>query len=103
MRVLVRVGWDDRFGQPVVCDRSRHGYSRVVVNDSEVNGLMEERVRLDDRVRCARCGHLRDDDDQLAALAWVSEHHGTDVSWLCPRCARTHTRDIEAKLPHEWW
>jgi transposase len=23
--------------------------------------------------------------------------------WLCPACARTHARDIEGKLPDEYW
>jgi hypothetical protein len=23
--------------------------------------------------------------------------------WLCPACARQHVRDIEGKLPAEYW
>jgi len=53
---------------------------------------------------CSRCGRLRDvDADPVAALAWVAERERGAVRWLCPRCARDHVRDIEAKLPAEYW
>lgn len=52
---------------------------------------------------CAWCAEIRDAADP-AALAWVSERDDAGRSrWLCPRCAREHIRDIEAKLPTEWW
>ncbi|QWF79040.1 hypothetical protein HUW46_02444 [Amycolatopsis sp. CA-230715] len=39
----------------------------------------------------------------MDALAWVSEHERGRVRHLCPDCARSHTRDIEGKLPGEYW
>ena len=54
--------------------------------------------------RCSRCGRSRTADDQLTALAWVSERDERgNARWLCPDCARTHVRDIEGKLDQEWW
>ncbi|HEY8373564.1 MAG TPA: hypothetical protein VIL00_12535 [Pseudonocardiaceae bacterium] len=47
---------------------------------------------------------MREPSDPVAALTWVSEcddRGGT--RWLCPRCARAHVRDIEGKLPSDWW
>ncbi|MCP2259642.1 hypothetical protein LX15_003347 [Streptoalloteichus tenebrarius] len=52
---------------------------------------------------CGRCGARRDPDDALAALTWVAERTPTGTWWLCPDCARRHVRDIEGKLPAEWW
>jgi hypothetical protein len=55
-------------------------------------------------VTCLRCGRQRDGQLLTAdALAWVSEHDRGTLRWLCPGCARTHARDIEAKLPNEYW
>ncbi|HEY3608657.1 MAG TPA: hypothetical protein VGL06_14215 [Pseudonocardiaceae bacterium] len=55
-------------------------------------------------VTCLRCGRQRDRRLLTAdALAWASERDRGVVRWLCPTCARAHTRDIEAKLPHEYW
>jgi hypothetical protein len=53
---------------------------------------------------CARCGRTRDTvTDPAQRLAWVSEReHGTNT-WLCHTCARTHVRDLESKLPAEYW
>jgi hypothetical protein len=39
----------------------------------------------------------------LATLSWVSTKEDGRERWLCPRCARDHVRDIEAKLPDEYW
>ncbi|MHA6794709.1 hypothetical protein ACVGVM_14545 [Pseudonocardia bannensis] len=54
-------------------------------------------------VSCSLCGDVRDPSDP-AALAWAGERdeRGRD-RWLCPGCTRRHTRDIEARLPVEWW
>lgn len=52
---------------------------------------------------CLRCGRHGERDDPVRALAWVSERDGERVRWLCPECARSHTRDIEGKLPPEHW
>ncbi|GAA1993315.1 hypothetical protein [Amycolatopsis minnesotensis] len=60
--------------------------------------------------RCYRCGRIQDARaDPMDALAWVSEHEHEHehergrVRHLCPDCARSHTRDIEGKLPDEYW
>jgi len=37
------------------------------------------------------------------ALAWVSTRERGALRWLCPDCARQHVRDIEGKLPDEYW
>lgn len=53
---------------------------------------------------CSRCGRGRDQAaDPVDALAWVRESEGDAVRWLCPQCARAHVRDIEGKLPAEYW
>jgi hypothetical protein len=42
--------------------------------------------------------------DAPDAIAWARERDPDGREhWLCPACARRHVRDIEAKLPHEWW
>jgi transposase len=51
---------------------------------------------------CRSCGAVRDPDDG-GSLAWVSERDAERTTWLCPGCARTHIRDIEAKLQPDWW
>ncbi|GAA4660130.1 MULTISPECIES: hypothetical protein [Amycolatopsis] len=53
---------------------------------------------------CSRCGADRGAEENPAmVLAWVSEREGGMSRWLCPRCARDHVRDIEGKLPPEFW
>lgn len=52
---------------------------------------------------CARCGRLKADAPALEALAWVRETGPDGERWLCDRCARDHVRDIEAKLPDDYW
>lgn len=52
---------------------------------------------------CARCGAERDPADP-AALAWACEREPDgSTRRICPPCARRHVRDIEARLPDEWW
>jgi hypothetical protein len=52
---------------------------------------------------CRHCGATRD-PEVASAIAWVLERDPDGVErWLCPACARRYVRDIEAKLPHEWW
>ncbi|HEY1574306.1 MAG TPA: hypothetical protein VGG05_23410 [Pseudonocardiaceae bacterium] len=55
-------------------------------------------------VTCVRCSRQRDQRVWTAdALAWVAERDRGATRWLCPTCARAHARDIEAKLPLEYW
>ncbi|SDD88667.1 hypothetical protein [Actinokineospora iranica] len=49
---------------------------------------------------CSLCGRARADDPPADALAWARE---PGPRWLCPACARRHVRDIEGKLPPEYW
>lgn len=57
-----------------------------------------------ERVMCTHCGTTRDvAADPTAALTWVAERESAVVRWLCPRCVREHVRDIEGKLPREYW
>lgn len=52
---------------------------------------------------CKRCGRSRADAPPAEALAWSTQNDPSGVSWLCPACARAHVRDIEGKLPDEYW
>jgi len=52
---------------------------------------------------CKRCGRSRADAPPAEALAWSMEVARAGQSWLCPGCARIHVRDIEGKLPDEYW
>lgn len=52
---------------------------------------------------CKRCGRSRAAAAPAEALAWSMENDRSGQSWLCPACARTHVRDIEGKLPDEYW
>ncbi|WP_020667907.1 hypothetical protein [Amycolatopsis nigrescens] len=55
-------------------------------------------------VACARCGTARTaGEDPARALAWAADRDDGGLRWLCPDCARQHVRDIEAKLPAEYW
>lgn len=53
---------------------------------------------------CFRCGRRRDEvADPVDLLVWVSERQDGQTRWLCHSCARSHARDIEGKLPDEYW
>lgn len=54
---------------------------------------------------CRGCGATGPDDDAAACVAgWVADRDGRGrPSRLCPACARTHVRAIEARLDDEWW
>jgi hypothetical protein len=52
---------------------------------------------------CSRCGRSKAAATPVEALTWVSERRGERTTWLCPTCARAHVRDIEGKLPEEYW
>ncbi|GDY33209.1 hypothetical protein [Gandjariella thermophila] len=53
---------------------------------------------------CARCGRRQDRAaNPVEALTWVVEQGPGFRRWLCPQCARTHVRDIEGKLPSDYW
>jgi hypothetical protein len=51
---------------------------------------------------CRRCAADRD-PDAGDAVAWGLDREDGGLRWLCPACTRAHVRDIEAKLPDEWW
>jgi hypothetical protein len=54
-------------------------------------------------ITCQLCGIHREADG-VRALAWVHDREPDGRErWLCPDCARRHARDIEAKLPLDWW
>ncbi len=48
---------------------------------------------------CHRCAAT----DDTADPAWALDREDGETRWLCPDCARAHARDIEARLPPEWW
>ncbi|GAB3453936.1 hypothetical protein GCM10027436_55240 [Actinophytocola sediminis] len=50
-----------------------------------------------------RCDRSRADATPAEALAWSIENDRKGQSWLCPVCVRVHVRDIEGKLPVEYW
>ncbi|WP_460401555.1 hypothetical protein [Actinophytocola sediminis] len=52
---------------------------------------------------CVRCDRSRADATPAEALAWSIENDRKGQSWLCPVCVRVHVRDIEGKLPVEYW
>lgn len=54
-------------------------------------------------ISCFRCGRSQRHDPPVERLAWVAEREEGRASWLCPACARRHVRDIEGKLPSEYW
>ncbi len=55
-----------------------------------------------ERAACRRCAAVRD-PATADALAWGLDRVDGELRWLCPSCVRGHARDIEAKLPDEWW
>jgi hypothetical protein len=55
-----------------------------------------------DATVCRRCAAARD-PDAGDAIAWGLDREDGELRWLCPSCVREHARDIEAKLPGEWW
>ncbi|GAA3439492.1 hypothetical protein GCM10018954_091130 [Kutzneria kofuensis] len=68
-------------------------------NCPSVDGVADNEL-----VSCSICGRRRDPTAAPAeALAWVSERDRGGQRWLCPGCARAHVRDIEGKLPAEYW
>lgn len=59
--------------------------------------------RISEPPICALCGRSRADVPPAEALAWSMGADGRDRRWLCLTCARAHLRDIEGKLPDEYW
>ncbi len=79
------------------------GLLRVAEGEMEPDNPVDDRwhvVYRIDRPRCLRCGATR----EAADATWSCERDPVGaVRWLCPDCVRRHVRDIEAKLPHDWW
>lgn len=48
---------------------------------------------------CDRCSAVREPGD----LGWTFDRSDGTTRGFCPACTRAHVRDIEAKLPDEWW
>lgn len=103
-------------GCVIVAVAAANGASRRVLEKAGMvhvaDGELEPDNPVDDRrhvvyrvdrpqeASCLRCAAPRDP----ASLAWVREREaGGRVRWLCPGCAHRHVRDIESRLPHDWW
>ncbi|MCR3719661.1 MULTISPECIES: hypothetical protein [Prauserella salsuginis group] len=54
-------------------------------------------------VTCALCGERGGSEAAAAGMGWLRESDAGRTRWLCPRCVRDHVRDIEGKLPAEYW
>ncbi|GAA1190829.1 hypothetical protein [Prauserella alba] len=54
-------------------------------------------------VTCGLCGERGHTETVAAGLGWLRESEAGRTRWLCPRCVRDHVRDIEGKLPAEYW
>lgn len=54
-------------------------------------------------VTCGLCGERADTEAVAVGLGWLRESESGRTRWLCRRCVREHVRDIEGKLPTEYW
>lgn len=54
-------------------------------------------------VSCRWCGESGPVDTVAGARGWMSESVDGALRWLCPACVRRYLRDIEGKLPTEYW
>ena len=56
---------------------------------------------------CSRCGAVPDapDADHSEELppGWSFGTGRRGIEWMCLDCTRANVRNIEAKLPEEWW
>ncbi|HEX9683639.1 MAG TPA: hypothetical protein VGA13_11190 [Acidimicrobiales bacterium] len=59
----------------------------------------------DTTVSCSQCGTVLDGGpDDAATQGWSMGVEATGrVTWECGACTRRHVRDIESKLPEEFW
>ena len=57
------------------------------------------------QLSCTQCGRVVDGDaDAAVGLGWsMGVEADGRITWQCAPCARTHVRDIESKLPHDFW
>jgi hypothetical protein len=51
---------------------------------------------------CSYCGAVAEASDAVAG-AWTFAVDNGRVTWLCVDCARLNIRNIEAKLPEDYW
>lgn len=78
------------------------GLARAAVGEMEPDNPVDDRhhvVHRIDRPVCRVCAAPFGGD----RCAWSLGREDGGTRWLCPRCARSHTRDIEARLSPEWW
>ncbi|MGA6166930.1 hypothetical protein [Amycolatopsis magusensis] len=59
-------------------------------------------MSADEVIACSRCGARRG-ADPAEAMTWSTQVDRGVRRWLCPNCSRNHVRDIEGKLPDEYW
>ncbi|MFR9803409.1 hypothetical protein ACL02T_14035 [Pseudonocardia sp. RS010] len=52
---------------------------------------------------CERCGATVASEDPARPTWSLERDPDGRETMLCPRCARDHVRDIEARLPRQWW
>lgn len=78
------------------------GLARVAEGEMEPDNPVDDRrhvVHRIERPTCRVCAARPGPD----ALTWSLDRENGRTRWLCPGCARAHTRDIEARLSPEWW
>lgn len=54
-------------------------------------------------VACSRCGTPSLAAEDGLAPGWSLSSDERGLLHLCADCTRSHARDIEAKLPDQWW
>jgi hypothetical protein len=50
---------------------------------------------------CSLCGRVAPGEEP--PLTWTTQLGRRGVERLCERCTREHVRDIEGKLPGDYW
>lgn len=58
---------------------------------------------MPETVACSRCGTQAECEDDSCPVGWSFETERGRVLRYCEACVRENIRNIEAKLPEEWW